>query len=137
MLDHVYLPVTDLERSRAFYRDLLGAVEMEENFTFGDSVVFGFGDPGAFWIYPTTGRGVSDDLCGLDSGSTGPLPHLHFALRVETRAQVRDFHEVAERLGATILSPPGLHPEYHATYFAAFVRDPDGHNIEAVCHAPE
>jgi catechol 2,3-dioxygenase-like lactoylglutathione lyase family enzyme len=137
MIDHVYLPVTDVAGSRAFYRDLLGTVGIEESFTLDDSVVFGAGAPGAFWIYPTSGRtDADDDPCGLDPETDLPLLHAHIAFRVETRQQVRDFFEAAQRLGAIVVSPPGLHPQYHAAYFATFIRDPDGHYVEAVCHAP-
>jgi catechol 2,3-dioxygenase-like lactoylglutathione lyase family enzyme len=137
MIDHVYLPVNDVARSRAFYRPLLHTLGIEESFTLSESVVFGVGEPGAFWIYPTRGRRSSDeDACGLDPESAERLPHLHVSFRAETRAQVRDFCAVAEGLGASILHRPRVFPEYHAMYFATFVRDPDGHNIEAVCPSP-
>jgi catechol 2,3-dioxygenase-like lactoylglutathione lyase family enzyme len=62
---------------------------------------------------------------------------LHVALRVETRAQVRAFHAAALAAGGSDHGAPGPRPQYGPTYYAAFVRDPDGANIEAVCYAPE
>ena len=62
--------------------------------------------------------------------------HLHLAFVAQTRAQVDAFHRAALAAGGRDNGPPGLRPMYHANYYAAFVIDPDGHNIEAVCHAP-
>jgi catechol 2,3-dioxygenase-like lactoylglutathione lyase family enzyme len=138
MIDHIYLPVADVGRSRTFYRALLSPLGIEESFTRGDSVVFGMGQDGALWIYPSVGRaGPDEDPCGMDPAVTGSLPHLHIAFRAETRAQVQRFFDVGVDLGAEVMHPPGMFPQYHPTYFAAFVRDPDGHNIEAVCSAPD
>ena len=64
------------------------------------------------------------------------VPPIHIAFRVETRAEVDAFHAAALAAGGSDNGGPGLRPRYHADYFGAFVRDPDGHNIEAVCHAP-
>lgn len=137
MIDHVYLPVRDVPRSRAFYGPLLQTLGIEEGFTLRDSVVFGLGEYGAFWIYPITGRaGVDDDACGVDSAASGALPRLHIAFRAQSRSQVNKFFGVALDLGAESLEEPRLFPTYHSSYFAAFVRDPDGHNIEAVSNTP-
>jgi catechol 2,3-dioxygenase-like lactoylglutathione lyase family enzyme len=136
MIDHFFLPVTDLERSRVFYRLLLGTLGTEESFARSESVGFGVGSPGAFWIYAATGRGEAEDPCGRSPETTMPLPHLHVSFRAETRQQVKDFSAAAERISAELVHGPQLFEQYHPTYFAAFVRDPDGHNIEAVCHAP-
>jgi catechol 2,3-dioxygenase-like lactoylglutathione lyase family enzyme len=136
VIDHLYLPVTNVERSRSFYRELLQAIGVEETFTRGASAVFGAGGPGAFWIYPMTGRTEGGDFCGQDPEARTPLAHLHVAFRVTSRQQVIDFVSAARAVGAEIVSPPQLHPQYHASYFSAFVRDPDGHSIEAVCHGP-
>ena len=136
MIDHVYLPVGELERSRSFYRSLLTAIGIEEGFAFADSVVFGFGGGGALWIYPTSGRaGPSDDPCGPDAMIGAEPPRMHLAFRVETRAHVHAFHSAAIELQANVLREPRLFPVYHPDYFATFVADPDGHTIEAVCHA--
>lgn len=137
MIDHIYLPVSDVPSSRAFYGPLLQTLGLEEDFTLGDSVVFGIGGHGAFWIYPTTGRaGLDDDACGVDPAASEPMPRLHVAFRAESRSNVNEFFGVAVDLGAEFSEEPRLFPTYHPSYFAAFVRDPDGHNIEAVCHNP-
>ena len=64
------------------------------------------------------------------------MPPIHVAFRAETRAQVDAFYKAAMAAGGRDNGAPGLRPHYHANYYAAFVLDPDGHNIEAVCHAP-
>ena len=64
-------------------------------------------------------------------------PQLHVAFGARDRATVRAFYEAARAAGATDNGPPGLRPEYHPNYYGAFVLDPDGHNIEAVCHEQE
>jgi catechol 2,3-dioxygenase-like lactoylglutathione lyase family enzyme len=127
VLDHVSVPVADFQRSKAFYRaalaplgyDLVAELEPEQG---GGSAYAGFGPAGRpqFWIVggpPLSGR-------------------LHMAFRARERADVRNFHSAALGAGGGDNGPPGLRPEYHANYYAAFVLDPDGHNIEAVCHAP-
>jgi len=136
MIDHFFLPVGDLARSRAFYRELLGTLGRDESFARNESVGFGVGSPGAFWIYATTGRGETEDPCGRSPETSVPLPELHVCFRADTRQQVEDFAIAAKRLGAEVVHPPQLFQQYHPTYFAAFVRDPDGHNIEAACHEP-
>lgn len=136
MIDHIYLPVSDVERSREFYKAVLATLGIEEGFALHDSVVFGFAGPGALWIYPSQGRTTMDeDPCGMDPEVSGS-PRLHIALRAETRAQVQDFYEAAVLMGAGVNNPPALYPVYHDRYFAAFIRDPNGHNIEAVTTSP-
>jgi catechol 2,3-dioxygenase-like lactoylglutathione lyase family enzyme len=73
-------------------------------------------------------------LC-LRPGERNPA-HLHLAFRAETRAQVEAFHRAALAAAGKDNGAPGLRPQYHAHYYAAFVIDPDGHNIEVVCHEP-
>lgn len=128
MLDHIGLSVADLSRSRAFYDAVMPplgascvmAVSAEE--TGGTYEGAGYGRDGkpSFWI----GTG------GRTKGS------LHVAFVVETRAAVDAFYVAARAAGATDNGAPGLRPHYHPNYYAAFVLDPDGHNIEAVCHSP-
>jgi catechol 2,3-dioxygenase-like lactoylglutathione lyase family enzyme len=128
MLDHLGLPVRDIERSRAFYAAALAPLgfgvvmevtpEMTGGFTY-----LGFGPPARphFWI-----------------GNRGRIEgSLHIAFSAESRAKVRRFYDAALSAGARDNGPPGLRPEYHPGYYGAFVFDPDGHNIEAVCHTPE
>lgn len=129
MLDHIGLSVTDLKRSRCFYDAVMPAlgaacvmaVTLEE--TGGTYEGAGYGRDGkpSFWI----GSG------GRTQGS------LHVAFVAPTRAAVDAFYAAALASGAADNGPPGIRPHYHANYYAAFVLDPDGHNIEAVCHLPE
>jgi catechol 2,3-dioxygenase-like lactoylglutathione lyase family enzyme len=88
-----------------------------------DGLAVGFFGPqqGSFWISPA---------------QRGPDRELHVAFRAADRAAVRAFHRAAVSIGAEVLHAPRVFPEYHEHYFGAFVRDPDGHNIEAVCHSP-
>lgn len=138
MIDHVYLPVTDVARSRAFYGEVLRTLGIQESFAVGDSVGYGVGSPGAFWIYPAWGRtGLPDDPCGLDPEPDGALPRLHVAFRATTRSQVQEFARAAERRGAEVIRGPGVFAQYHGTYYGAFVRDPDDHDVEAVSHTPD
>jgi catechol 2,3-dioxygenase-like lactoylglutathione lyase family enzyme len=128
IIDHFGLGVADYEAAKSFYRralaplgiGLLTELEAADN---GGVRAAGFGrapDP-EFWI-------------GSD-GLTTPRTHIAFVAR--TREEVAAFHAAALEAGGVDNGAPGLRPEYHAHYYAAFVRDLDGHNIEAVCHAPE
>jgi catechol 2,3-dioxygenase-like lactoylglutathione lyase family enzyme len=124
MIDHLGLTVADYERSKAFYAQALAplgyAVIMEVT-EVGPWLGLGVGGKPDFWL----GHGAAT------------APRLHVAFRAQDRATVRAFYEVAIKAGAKDNGPPGLRPEYHPNYYGAFVLDPDGHNIEAVCHDPE
>ena len=120
-----------------------------------DHVVFGVGDyeeSKAFFLQALQPLGVglfSEGPLGLELGrpdckaslcirrGVEKTPHLHLAFTADSRAQVRAFHEAALAAGAKDNGAPGLRPQYHANYYAAFVIGPDGHNIEAVCHEAE
>ena len=120
MLDHVSLPVSDLERSKRFYVEALSTLGYEliiEHHISGA----GFGQSGKpeFWIR----QGV-------------PANAIHVAFACEERTTVDAFHEGAIAAGGRNNGRPGHRPEYHPTYYGAFVLDPDGNNIEAVCHKP-
>jgi catechol 2,3-dioxygenase-like lactoylglutathione lyase family enzyme len=124
-IDHMGLSVSDYERSKAFYTAALQplgvGVIMEFPFgTIGNFASAGLGTEGKPYFWITSGE------------KTGP--HLHVAFRVETREQVDQFYAAAMEAGGTDNGPPGLRLHYHANYYGAFVLDPDGHNIEAVCH---
>jgi catechol 2,3-dioxygenase-like lactoylglutathione lyase family enzyme len=121
VIDHVTLQVTDVAASRAFYETLLGPVGLRPDFTDGEAVGFGDGTRYPFWLGPAT---------------RPERRELHLAFSAPDRAVVRDFYRAAISIGAEILHPPRVFPEYHPHYFGCFVRDPDGHNIEAVCHRP-
>jgi catechol 2,3-dioxygenase-like lactoylglutathione lyase family enzyme len=127
MLDHIGLPVSDFARSMAFYTaafaplgyGLVMEVTPEMTGDGSSAAGFGAGKPD-FWI-----------------GSSDKQARMHVAVVAANRAAVRDFYEAAIAAGAKDNGPPGLRPQYHENYYGAFVIDPDGHNIEAVCHAPE
>lgn len=89
----------------------------------------GCGDPGK-----TAGAAKADFWISNDFPS---MPPVHVALRVASRAMVDAFHQAGLAAGGTDNGPPGLRPHYRPNYYAAFVHDPHGHNIEAVCDAPE
>jgi catechol 2,3-dioxygenase-like lactoylglutathione lyase family enzyme len=126
MLDHTGFPVSDYARSKAFYLQALAplgyALVMEVQQDENDSPAAGFGAGGKpdLWI-------------GGEGGLQRPI---HIAIAAPNRAAVDDFHRAALAAGGKDNGAPGLRPHYHPDYYAAFVRDPDGHNIEAVCHAP-
>lgn len=128
MLDHLGLVVSDPEKSRLFYERALAPlgytvlISPPKEVT-GGRVVLGFGVPPKpdFWI-----------LSG-----TPNEPRLHVAFRAESRKQVDEFYRAALEAGGKDNGAPGLRPQYHKDYYGAFMLDPDGHNIEAVCHAPE
>jgi len=130
MLDHVGFAVSDLARSRAFYEAALAPIGLslmveispEQNAEGGGGAALGFGTPENpfFWI--------------ADNQRVGEGTHVAF--RVESRALVDAFYEAAIEAGGRDNGGPGLR-KYHPNYYAAFVFDPDGFNIEAVCHAAE
>lgn len=123
MIDHVGVTVRNVAKSRAFYEKALAplgirAVAQHESF-----VGFGSDAKPVFWI----GEG--------ESHPAKPADHVAFA--AATRAQVREFYKAALAAGGRDHGAPGLRAHYHAHYYAAFVIDFDGYNVEAVCHLPE
>jgi catechol 2,3-dioxygenase-like lactoylglutathione lyase family enzyme len=121
MLDHVTIGVSDLERSKAFYDKVLKAIGIERLYS-EDAEFFAYGaDKKAFfWIAPKS------------LAITG----VHVAFAVQDRAAVDRFYSAAVGAGGRDNGKPGLRPNYHPYYYGAFVLDPDGHNIEAVCRHP-
>lgn len=123
MIDHMTFGVSDVARAVAFYDAALAPLGLRRlaDFHDGDRRVVGYGDSQpCFWM--------------AEERATSGL--FHVAFRARCRAEVVAFHAAALTAGGTDNGPPGLRPRYHADYYAAFVRDPDGHNIEAVCHLP-
>jgi catechol 2,3-dioxygenase-like lactoylglutathione lyase family enzyme len=117
-LDHVSLPVRSLARARRFYQRALGAVGMKINMDVGDAFGMGSQKEKVFWL--------SRDKHAAGDG--------HFAFRVPHRTDVDAFFEAAIAAGGKDHGRPGLRPEYGKSYYAAFVKDPEGNNIEAVCY---
>lgn len=131
MLDHVSIPVTDIHRSRQFYEQALTPLGYRLIHDFGHAVSFGVregygasSDPGGeFWIYQGENK--------------APCLAVHFAFSAVSREVVDVFHQSALAAGGKDNGAPGIRAHYHAHYYAAFIHDPDGYNIEAVCHRAE
>jgi catechol 2,3-dioxygenase-like lactoylglutathione lyase family enzyme len=124
MFDHVKFGVSDYEASKSFF---LAALE-----PIGLAIVSEGSPTYGVELCP---KGQSSSLCLFQSAEKPA--HLHLAFVAETRGQVDAFHRAALAAGGKDNGAPGLRPNYHATYYAAFVIGPDGHNIEVVCHKPE
>ena len=123
MIDHLSIQCADVAASTRFYDAVLATVGAGRAMDFGDVIGFGAAGKPVFWIGPrTTGDGFRE---------------AHIAFSAPTRAAVVAFFDAAVMEGAQVLHEPRLWPEYHPTYFGAFVRDPDGNNVEAVCHNKE
>jgi catechol 2,3-dioxygenase-like lactoylglutathione lyase family enzyme len=122
MLDHLGIQCTDMAASAAFYDAVLEPLGFRRLMDFGVAMGYGAEKPD-FWIG------------GLDDGAG--FREAHIAFTAPDRARVHAFFDVAVGRGAEVLHEPRVFPEYHPTYYGAFVRDPDGNNVEAVCHAPE
>jgi catechol 2,3-dioxygenase-like lactoylglutathione lyase family enzyme len=125
MIDHTGVIVSNYEKSRAFYEAALAPLGFVKVLEFpaavtGHADVAGFGEaPKAeFWI----------------SRGTPNQPPIHIAFRVASRAVVEAFYRAAIEAGGRDNGAPGIRAHYHPNYYGAFVLDPDGHNIEAVCH---
>jgi len=118
-LDHINLYVKDVARSRAFYECLLPREGLVVNRDFGE-VAVGFGD--------------SDYAILALVRQQDPVQATHLAFRVDSRSKVDELYARAIRVGGVDNGPPGLRKHYHENYYAAFVRDLDGHNLEFVCH---
>ncbi|WP_394688658.1 VOC family protein [Hoeflea sp.] len=128
MIDHVSLSVADMGRAKGFYTAIFATLGMElvADVTAQQSgsvayAGFGIGRKGQLWI-------------GEDGQQT---PSTHICFRAATRQAVRDFHAAGLANGGTDNGAPGIREIYHPEYYAAFITDPEGHNIEAVCFEPE
>ncbi len=120
MIDHISLQCADVTASAIFYDAVFEPLGVSRLVDFGEVVGFGVPPRPQFWLGPrTTGEGFRET---------------HIAFEAESREAVRRFREAAAKAGAEVLHEPRVFPEYHPAYFGAFVRDPDGNNVEAVCH---
>ena len=128
MIDHTGVVVSDFGKSTAFYKQALAPIgyvlliEVSAEQT-GSNPAAGFGVPPKpdFWV----------------AGGKPNKPPVHVAFRVTSHELVDAFYAAALAAGGRDNGPPGVRPHYHPDYYGAFVLDPDGHNIEAVCHLPE
>lgn len=132
MIDHTGVSVSDFEKSKAWYETALAPIgyacvmQLPAEAS-GPAKVAGFGETATnkpdFWVTAVPGRPATN-------------PPMHIAFRAESRAAVDAFYKAGLAAGGTDNGPPGIRAHYHPNYYGAFVRDPDGNNIEAVCHAP-
>lgn len=123
MLDHVGMQCTDMAASAAFYDAVLAPLGAERLADYGVAIGYGIPPHADFWISrQETGDGFRES---------------HICFTAADRSAVRAFFDAAVAAGAEVLHEPRLWPEYHASYFGAFVRDPDGNNVEAASHGPE
>jgi len=123
LFDHVTVQVADVERSRRFYTVLLAPLGIRVGNEDGEAVGF-FSDTeaGGFWLGPARSAEARE---------------LHVAFRAPSRTVVRAFHAAGIEAGGESIYEPQMFEQYHPNYFAGFIRDPDGHSIEAVCHQLE
>jgi catechol 2,3-dioxygenase-like lactoylglutathione lyase family enzyme len=123
VLDHISIQCADVGASAVFYDAVLAPLGGGRIMDFGQFIGFGVGGKPDFWIGARqTGEGFRES---------------HIAFEAADRAAVRAFFDTAVSAGAEVLHEPRVWPEYHPNYYGAFVRDPDGNNVEAVCHLPD
>jgi catechol 2,3-dioxygenase-like lactoylglutathione lyase family enzyme len=121
MLDHLSIQCADVVTAAAFYDAVLAPLGGRRIMEFGPVIGYGVDRP-CFWLgQQTTGDGFRES---------------HIAFAAADRPSVDAFFAAATAAGAAVLHEPRIWPEYHAHYYGAFVRDPDGNNVEAVCHQP-
>ncbi len=119
MIDHLGINCADFEKAKTFYDKVLGVLGYTRQMEFGVAIGYGKGGKPDFWI-------TNADL--------GPNREIHVAFQAADVDAVKAFYDAAIELGVESLHEPRLWPEYHPHYFGAFVRDPDGNNVEAVFH---
>ena len=123
MLDHLSIQCADMAASSAFYDTVLEPLGGQRIMDFGEAIGYGVPPMPDFWI------SAQADGDGFRQS--------HIAFSASNRAVVDAFFAAAVAAGAEVLHEPRLWPEYHPNYYGAFVRDPDGNNVEAVCHKAE
>jgi catechol 2,3-dioxygenase-like lactoylglutathione lyase family enzyme len=122
MLDHLSIQCADVAASAAFYDAVLGPLGGARIMDLGDVIGYGIAPKPDFWIAPrNTGEGFRES---------------HIAFTAVDRSAVHAFFDAGVASGAEVLHPPKVWPEYHPHYYGAFLRDPDGNNVEAVSHGP-
>lgn len=134
MLDHIGITVANFDRSMAFYDKVLGSIGYRRMMTLipgeypGPNKVAGYGrDQPQFWI-------GENGMSFWDERHAPAKSPIHLAFKADGPEQVKAFYEAALAAGGTDYGPPGPRPQYHPGYYGAFILDPDGNNIEAVCH---
>ena len=122
MLDHLSIQCADVQTSATFYDTVLATIGGERILDFGTAIGYGVPPMPDFWL-------------GEQASGTG-FRESHIAFSAPDRAAVDAFVAAAVATGAEVLHAPRVWPEYHPNYYGGFVRDPDGNNVEAVCHSP-
>lgn len=123
MLDHISIQCADVDSSAAFYDAVLSELGGKRVMEFAGVIGYGIPPMPVFWVGPqATGEGFRET---------------HIAFHATARSAVDAFMAAAVAAGAEVLHEARLWPEYHPNYYGGFVRDPDGNNVEAVCHTPE
>ncbi len=123
MLDHLSIQCADVAASAAFYDAVLAPLGGERVLEFNGVIGYGIAPDAEFWLGP------------YDSGDG--FRETHIAFTAADRAAVRAFFAAGTAIGAESLHPPQVWPQYHPDYYGAFLRDPDGNNVEAVSHGPQ
>jgi len=128
MFSHITLGTQDIERAIAFYDPVLKTICIER--AYKDDSTAGYRAEGAkdayLWLLPP----FDGEIATIGNGS-------HIAFKAESRQAVREFHAAALAAGGEDEGPPGARPHYHKNYYGAYVRDPDGNKLQAVCHKAE
>ena len=136
MLDHVSIRVVDYDRSRQFYQAALKPLGYTLAMETASGAGFRRGPIPSFWVKQGRPTGVAGNALPHElAGCGGAAVHIAFAS--DDRAAVDAFYHAALAAGGLDNGAPGVRPEYHASYYGAFVLDPDGYNVEAVCHKAE
>jgi catechol 2,3-dioxygenase-like lactoylglutathione lyase family enzyme len=126
MFSHVTLGTGDLERARSFYDPVMASLGLAAPFTLPGTLVYGeMAGPKLFVVSP------------FDGGDATSGNGTHVALLAKSRAEVDAFHAAALAHGGSDEGAPGLRPQYHAHYYGAYARDPDGNKLQAACHSAE
>jgi len=120
IIDHIGFGVSDFEKSKEFYIKCLKSLGITLIREEGSTVGFGKNNKAVYWFGP----------------SIEAYKPIHIAFAAENRTQVDEFYKAAIAAGGKDNGPPGIREMYHPNYYGAFVFDPDGFNIEAVCHKP-
>jgi catechol 2,3-dioxygenase-like lactoylglutathione lyase family enzyme len=120
VIDHFGIICADYGKSKDFYDDVLGALGYTRQMDVGPAIGYGRNGKPDFWLE--------------DANDRGPLEPIHFAFQAADTDRVKAFYDAAMSHGVESLHAPRVWPEYHPGYFGAFVRDPDGNNVEAVFH---
>jgi catechol 2,3-dioxygenase-like lactoylglutathione lyase family enzyme len=129
LLDHVSITVTDLARCRPFYDAIMGALDAAKVYDREDALGYG--------VRCSAAEDSHTCLAVYASESAAADPRRHWCFKATSRAQVRAFHEAGLRHGGEDSGAPGLRAHYHEAYFGAFLLDPEGNKVEAVCHRAE